>query len=155
MNEPNGLIWPYLTRAKLPDRPRIPPLQCKRWWLQVHLKEAIRTNCCWVQQSGPGTTVYNPKHLWVPNARANCSGSIKENTGKRELTITVWLYSSTIELGLFIKEAILNTLWVFKQTHYYWILNNYNMVVKGKLMLWKSRIFFSKTKHSVIKIIIQ
>lgn len=35
----------------------------------VHSEETIRTNCSRVQQSRPGTIIYEANHLWVPCAR--------------------------------------------------------------------------------------
>lgn len=35
----------------------------------VHSEETIRTNCPRVQQSRPGTVIYEPNHLWVPCTR--------------------------------------------------------------------------------------
>lgn len=35
----------------------------------LHSGETIRTNCSRVQQSRPGTIIYEPNHLWVPYAR--------------------------------------------------------------------------------------
>lgn len=32
----------------------------------LHSEETIRTNCSQVQQSRPGTIIYEPNHLWVP-----------------------------------------------------------------------------------------
>lgn len=62
INEPHEQ---YHTWVKLPQL--LPAMQT--FMAALHSGETIRTNCSRVQQSRPGTIIYEANHLWVPYER--------------------------------------------------------------------------------------
>lgn len=66
INEPNG-TWAIPHQSETASATSCIATQTSM--AALHSEETIRTNCSRVQQSRPGTIIYEPNHLWVSYAR--------------------------------------------------------------------------------------
>lgn len=77
INEPNG-TWaiPHLSETAS----AISRIAMQTFMAALHSEETTRTNCSRVQQSRPGTIIYEPNHLWVPYMQGQSTDCLHANS---------------------------------------------------------------------------